>query len=1292
VEQPNHRFFMIIKFPDVFPYSCFSMLTAAMLFLGHGHAQTAQPLPHEATLNVLPTSFEDRAVFPRDTQALITAERGLQLPRTEVDLSTGAIAGVQPMPERQFFLHLNTASPQNSDVKDTVTPRFDQPVKLLLSKYRYPLEDRHLDAIVWLTPAVEGEALRGEIDVILKDAEGKVLASHTLDALSPSGLFFSVGFPPVLAGKQGQLEVVWRDGSEVLGTAVDTFHVDAKSEVLRAGRIPLRILNQPGATIDHAPMTVGVPFPHGVLDSEDQVRLVDDAGNEIPLQTLVTGTWSRFGPVKWLLCDFTIDLQGEPRELYLEYGPSVRRTKGQNLEVTPTDEFPDLSTGKLMVRNGELLFDSGGKGDFQRVLANGALAGAFVTREGGQQFTVPKDGRYEVEEIGSEKVLIRRTGWYENAGSGEQFCQYITRMAFYRNSPVVRIFHTWIFTGDGNADRIADMGWHFPVVDQPQQGRILSSFKNGDWLEASALVQFNYADFLLPESAKEREGRAAGVLSLITNQSRVTFGTKDFWQNFPSELEITDRGFTFYNWPRHNPPARFQRPVGPRDAFRLRFAHEGEVLDFRLPREYSQDAIWKEATNNGNINELHWSKDRPESANAQGIARTEEMFLYFGNQDPLDGNVALVMQGLNDETIRAVADPNWVIATGVFGPVHPYDPERFPDVERLYENVVKSPPRWVERLGFYGMWVHGDYPTWSLSLENRSVSNYRTLRKGHHDYPLKWLPYARSGDPEYLKMAENATRQMADANFCHFATAEVDAAVGTEHYRSQGWWDRSLLPWAGRTMTTNRHYAVDSDFLWQAWYLTGYQRARDVALLFGDLTQHYHVGARSGRPAQSMLSSYLDMYQATFDPWFLNAAHEIAKTHQARYGGDVFDAHPSLQMDTRGEGQRREDWRMADQKFYQFTRSDEFEPVARNGALYFSGDRSFVVRATYQGEGGVGTDVADLVAQTWYHTGDPYYLGRLAAELDYLQTGTYEGEIDYLTGSIAGRGHGFAQTEIADGVPAAMAALAAQDSLPCPIHNPLIISAEPVNPEDPKFFHFALPEVILNIPNRDPFQIMIQARGQGKGTLERQFRYTVEGPDGFSRQGDGIELESEPGRPSSRVKTLGAVAILETEDFQGPPGNYRVKISGSIRLDPEITDGSRYRRSARWYLPLTAYDIPEVVHFQGDENGTRAQASAQGYWFMVPKGTTEFWIKFENGLRLSVWNPDGERVWDRSLFRTEWETADPGRVKITVPEGQSGKLWRATGGSFTIDPKIPPYFSVSRMKWFHPEKIEGSSE
>src|SRR5690606_18440572 len=149
---------------------------------------------------------------------------------------------------------------------------------------------------------------------------------------------------------------------------------------------------------------------------------------------------------------------------------------------------------------------------------------------------------------------------------------------------------------------------------------------------------------------------------------------------------------------------------------------------------------------------------------------------------------------------------------------------------------------------------------------------------------------ARSGDPRLLKLAERAVKQNTDANFCHFATADVDAIVRPTHFRRQGWWDRSLLPWAGRYGPFGRNYTGDSDYLWDFYYLTGYGRARAVALLFGEVTKNSHEVANMSnagfsRITQSMLTSYMDMYQATFDPWFLNALHEVARGHERLYGG-----------------------------------------------------------------------------------------------------------------------------------------------------------------------------------------------------------------------------------------------------------------------------------------------------------------------------------------------------------------------------------------------------------------------
>ena len=157
-----------------------------------------------------------------------------------------------------------------------------------------------------------------------------------------------------------------------------------------------------------------------------------------------------------------------------------------------------------------------------------------------------------------------------------------------------------------------------------------------------------------------------------------------------------------------------------------------------------------------------------ESANAQGIARTEEMFLCFVDAGVARSEAAGVMRGLNDETLRAVVDPGWVTASGAFGPIHHRDVDKYPLDERIYELVCGAPERWPERLGFYGKWLFGDSPSGDMDPRSRSVSLYRTLRMNHHGWPFKWIPYARGGDPAMLKHAEAATRQMIDVYFCHY--------------------------------------------------------------------------------------------------------------------------------------------------------------------------------------------------------------------------------------------------------------------------------------------------------------------------------------------------------------------------------------------------------------------------------------------------------------------------------------------------------------------------------------------
>lgn len=1213
-------------------------------------------------LNILPEKLADRLLFPIEEQAVATASWSIDLSLPDVDLSTGALVGLEAMPERQVYM--NATGERSGEFRDTMDPTFDVPVKIMLSKCRYPAEDRHLDAIVWTTPP-EGQPRRGYLEIILRDAHGQEVSRNRIDELSPSGWFFSVGLPPSLDGGEAALEVVWRDGGQQVATGAAAFFVEAPTAVQTRGRVPLLLLNEVEAVIANAPITVGVPFPRGALADADNVRLVDEAGVEIPLQAEVTGRWSRFGPVKWLLCDFTADFDGEPRTVYLEYGPDLERVDGAPIVVGDGTVFPAIDAGRLQVSDAGVAYDINGDGRMVPLLEVQALRGAFVTHEDGRVFTVADDVDTAVEEIGSEKAVIRSTGWYVEESTGKGFCQFVTRYVVHRDSPVVRIFHTWIFTGDGNRDRIADMGWRFATTDAVKAEGILVSHEENLWLPADNLVQYDYDSYNLAQVGTDQDGRTPGILAAGSADGRVLLGVKDFWQNFPSELEFDDAGFTFYNWPRNNPPATFERPLVRQTAFLHRFAHEGEVLDFRLPVELTEGDLWQEAA----FRERHWAEGEPETTNAQGIARTEEMFLYFPSADSSPAAAARVLKGLNDESLRAIADPAWTAASGVLGNFHPRDTANYAEDEYLYEQLLHAPARWNEHLGFYGMWLYGDVPAWTIDLHRPMVSLYRTIRKNHHGWPIRWLPWARSGDPQLLKYAEAATRQMLDANFCHYVDEVVDESVGPDYQRMQGWWDRSLLQWAARQRPSTRTYTSDCDYIWQAYYMTGYARARDVLLLYGEATQNHFHAPTGPRTTSSMLPSYLDMYQGTFDPWFLLAAHTLAELHRHIYQRDgLLDKY----TDALAYREVVDFWRPGDENFYRYTGCEEHGRLALNQAIAYSSPMTYGFRHRWDF---VSFPYIQQAAFAWQETGDTYYLDRVAGYLDYARRMIYDGDLEYGRGSLVqgSTSRGIVTGYYMNQFPLALAALESSEYVPTPIPEPFLINGAMVEGGDPDVYQFQTPPVIIR-KDRDamiPVSLAHRYSGRGDGLFNA---YSVVDPAGNEILVGDWPLDN----------LLRRVEI----PAEAPDGNYTIQYSGKIPLPSAPEQRARViRNQGLIRLPATPPDVPEVMLFPSSEEGTQVAAGRPEiqYFFLVPEHVSEFWIEFTGTSgdlsRVSVWDADGQRVWDQSYVSER-----PERVVIPVPADQAGRVWGASGATFLLDPRIPPYFSQTRGKWFDPRE------
>ena len=81
----------------------------------------------------------------------------------------------------------------------------NQPVSMLLSRSRYPAEDGHLDAILWIG-AGNGDSVdppSGRLELTLIAEDGSEIWCKMIEPLPGRCLFLSPRFPARLAGKRG---------------------------------------------------------------------------------------------------------------------------------------------------------------------------------------------------------------------------------------------------------------------------------------------------------------------------------------------------------------------------------------------------------------------------------------------------------------------------------------------------------------------------------------------------------------------------------------------------------------------------------------------------------------------------------------------------------------------------------------------------------------------------------------------------------------------------------------------------------------------------------------------------------------------------------------------------------------------------------------------------------------------------------------------------------------------------------------------------------------------------------
>ncbi len=591
-----------------------------------------------------------------------------------------------------------------------------------------------------------------------------------------------------------------------------------------------------------------------------------------------------------------------------------------------------------------------------------------------------------------------------------------------------------------------------------------------------------------------------------------------------------------------------------------RFAHEGEVLDFRLSEAMGKPPLWTRTA---------WVKGEPESVNAQGISRTEEMWLYL---DATDGGgeagAARLLEGLDRESLRAVVDPRWMALSGAFYEIHHQDRENHPMEERIYELVAYSYGKIIERLGLYGMWIFGDIAAWSPQLPNREPALYRAFRKAHLGSPFPWVSYARSGDHRLLKFAEQANRQLVDASYCHYVSDDVQRRSGDAHPRAIGYVRVGPVPWGySATSPPVRSMHNKCKDHWYAYYMTGYHRSRDNILSWIEQTKiedRPGSGAISrfgrSRGPTAMLKSYIETYEATFDPWFLVAAHAISEDALQHYA----------------DGGRGRSYSTGNREFLRYTGSERFrewyEAFAGRHADPAPPPHEFRWMRRHQ----------QLAPKSYmYHlTGEQYYARRVRHAIDFGTFMVRDGpaEPDYLQGYVY-RGHNTGYILFSSyylrWFPAGLRALEEAGKQVDPIPNAFSITVPPSRAENGEMQRRLV--LALRKESQEPLPINLRARSTRlmtnfRGDADAETRYAMTGPHGEAvlegawRMGDDIQVE------------VGA---------EEPGGVYRLE----LHFPDDEGD---------FVLPVSDVDTPEVVVRKPDE--PMVSATEGTFWFMVPDG------------------------------------------------------------------------------------------
>ncbi|MFP4057904.1 MAG: hypothetical protein ACLF0G_13640 [Candidatus Brocadiia bacterium] len=215
--------------------------------------------------------------------------------------------------------------------------------------------------------------------------------------------------------------------------------------------------------LQREPVTVGIPFPQGLLRAPDQARLLDGE-DELYCQRRALASWPD-GSVRWLLVDFQVDLPaGAPKRLRVACDQGAAQSVLSETGVTLADEGERivLDNGPLRIvgrKSALALLESvclGGK----EVLAPGQSQGFGLVDLAGRAYSTARcrEPRIRVEAAGPLRAAVRFEGSHVD-GEGRSLLDFSILLTTWSDKPYAAVDYQVVHRGGEQFVELHEMAY-----------------------------------------------------------------------------------------------------------------------------------------------------------------------------------------------------------------------------------------------------------------------------------------------------------------------------------------------------------------------------------------------------------------------------------------------------------------------------------------------------------------------------------------------------------------------------------------------------------------------------------------------------------------------------------------------------------------------------------------------------------------------------------------------------------------------------------------------------------------